>query len=142
MNHFAAEVYAASDGKLAVTPKGTPIYEFRGCTHSGWGENRLTTFWTLKLVGRFAEKMEICKGNRMFIAGAEVRIVEFQRKDGSKGSSPELILGVGSNISLIDVKPRRLEPEELPIPTTPQPEQPTSGHVHTGVANTDDNCPF
>lgn len=105
MNNLSAELYAATPSERTQLPSGTNVLSFRATTHSGYGENRLATFWTVKLFGKLAETLEVPKGQRMFISGGEVRVREFTRKDGeTKGYSPEILLGMGSNITLIDRK--------------------------------------
>ena len=92
-------------GRLAAPPEvkysqgGTAIWSARVAVGYGYGDNKGTTWITIKALGKRAEafgKWTLDKGQQVWGCG-ELQVRDFEAKDGSKGRAVEVrIEQVGS----------------------------------------------
>lgn len=83
-----------ADADCKYTQGGTAIWTARVAVGYGYGDNKGTNWLTVKTFGKRAEglaKLELRKGAQIGGSG-EVQVREFDRKDGSKGTSVEVIV--------------------------------------------------
>lgn len=81
------------DAVLRVTPNGKHIATFSLPAKSGFGENERTSWLQCKMFGAMAEKLSasVLKGAKVTVTG-EFIIEEWQRDDGSKATSPTVLV--------------------------------------------------
>lgn len=81
------------DAVLRVTPNGKHIATFSLPAKSGFGENEKTSWLQCKMFGAMAEKLSasVLKGAKVTVTG-EFIIEEWQRDDGSKATSPTVLV--------------------------------------------------
>lgn len=93
MNILTFTTRFGQDAETKYTPAGKPITTVRCPVESGWGDNKHTSWLTVVLFGERGEKLApyIRKGGKATISG-ELRVREFQRNDGSNGTSVEVIM--------------------------------------------------
>ena len=88
---FAGRLAAAPETKY--TQGGTAIWTARVAVGYGYGDNKGTTWITVKALGKRAEafdKWTLDKGQQVWGCG-ELQVREFDRKDGSKGTAVEVL---------------------------------------------------
>ena len=96
---ITAKVRAARDAELKFTPSGAAILEINAAENhsrkdqSGQWQDTGTTWWRVKVFGKHAETLaeaHIAKGTLLLVTGrSETR--EYEKRDGTKGASLELI---------------------------------------------------
>ena len=93
MNILTFTTRFGQDAEMKYTPAGKPITTVRCPVESGWGDNKHTSWLTVVLFGERGEKLcpHMRKGGKATISG-ELRVREFERNDGSKGTSVEVIM--------------------------------------------------
>lgn len=93
MNILTFTTRFGTDAETKYTKAGKPITTVRCPVDSGWGDNKHTSWVTVVLFGERGEKLapHMRKGGKATISG-ELRVREFQRNDGSKGTSVEVIM--------------------------------------------------
>lgn len=93
MNILTFTTRFGTDAETKYTPAGKPITTVRCPVDSGWGDNKHTSWVTVVLFGERGEKLapHIRKSGKATISG-ELRVREFERNDGSKGTSVEVIM--------------------------------------------------
>jgi single-strand DNA-binding protein len=93
MNILTFTTRFGQDAETKYTPAGKPITTVRCPVESGWGDNKHTSWLTVVLFGERGEKLcpHMRKGGKATISG-ELRVREFERNDGSKGTSVEVIM--------------------------------------------------
>lgn len=93
MNILTFTTRFGTDAETKYTQAGKPITTVRCPVDSGWGDNKHTSWVTVVLFGERGEKLapHIRKSGKATISG-ELRVREFQRNDGSKGTSVEVIM--------------------------------------------------
>lgn len=93
MNILTFTTRFGQDAETKYTPAGKPITTVRCPVDSGWGDNKHTSWLTVVLFGERGEKLcpHMRKGGKATISG-ELRVREFERNDGSKGTSVEVIM--------------------------------------------------
>lgn len=81
------------DGELKTTQGGTDVLTVRCPIESGWGDKKHTSWITAVLFGKRATGLapHIQKGGQATIWG-ELRVREYDRKDGGKGTAVECIV--------------------------------------------------
>ena len=81
------------DGELKTTQGGTEVLTVRCPVESGWGDKKHTSWITAVLFGKRATGLapHIQKGGQATIWG-ELRVREYDRKDGGKGTAVECIV--------------------------------------------------
>ena len=87
-------------GRLAAPPEvkysqgGTAIWSARVAVGYGYGDNKGTTWITIKALGKRAEafgKWTLDKGQQVWGCG-ELQVRDFEAKDGSKGRAVEVLI--------------------------------------------------
>lgn len=111
MATITAKVRAAQDAELKFTPSGAAILEINAAENhsrkdqSGQWQDTGTTWWRVKVFGKLAETLaeaHISKGTLLLVTGrSETR--EYEKRDGSRGSSLELI---ADDVAIIPQAPR------------------------------------
>ncbi len=93
MNILTFTTRFGTDAETKYTQAGKPITTVRCPVDSGWGDNKHTSWVTVVLFGERGEKLapHIRKSGKATISG-ELRVREFERNDGSKGTSVEVIM--------------------------------------------------
>jgi single-strand DNA-binding protein len=81
----------ARDPELKTTNSGTSLVSVTIPVETGWGDNKLTTWWRVVMFGKRAEVVakHLRKGKWATFTG-EVSVREYTKKDGSKGASAEM----------------------------------------------------
>lgn len=122
------------DGELKTTQGGMDVLTVRCPIDSGWGDKKHTSWITAVLFGKRATGLapHIQKGGQATIWG-ELRVREFDRKDGSKGTSVECIV---DKIDLQGGKSEGKDGEDKKVATKPQQSYADNS---TGF---DDDIPF
>lgn len=109
LNVYTATGHLGTDAETRYSASGTAIWSARVAVATGYGDNAGTNWLSVKSFGKRAEgltKLVLAKGSRIGFSGAlEVR--EFERKDGTKGTSVECI---ANDIALLDGKPKDAQP--------------------------------
>lgn len=109
LNTYVATGRLGADADTKYASSGTAIWSARVAVGYGYGDKGGTNWITVKTFGKRAEgltKLALAKGSRVGFSGAlEVR--EFERKDGTKGTSVECI---ANDIALLDGKPKDAQP--------------------------------
>jgi single-strand DNA-binding protein len=93
MNILTFTTRFGQNAETKYTQAGKPITTVRCPVDSGWGDNKHTSWVTVVLFGERGEKLApyIRKSGKATISG-ELRVREFQRNDGSNGTSVEVIM--------------------------------------------------
>lgn len=92
LNSYAFTGRLGADAETRYTNNGTAVWSARVAVGYGWGDNKGTNWITVKAFGKRAEGLEklgLVKGAQIGGAG-ELQVREFDRKDGSKGTSLEV----------------------------------------------------
>lgn len=103
---------AAQDAELRFTPSGSTVWEVNVAENHRYKDKQTgewrdsgTTWWRVKAFGRAAEALaeaNLSKGTLLLISGrSETR--EYEKRDGSRGSSLELI---ADDVAIIPQMPR------------------------------------
>lgn len=112
--------YITINGRLARNPEsrttnnGHTLVKLTVPTDSGWGDNKLTTWWTITFFGKSAERaaQHLQKGQRVTITGkASVR--SYEKRDGSTDFSADVD---GYDWSFAGPKPQAEDDRPLPPP--------------------------
>ena len=93
-----------ADAEAKYTPSGTAIWSARVAVGYGWGDNKGTNWITVKAFGKRAEglaKLDLAKGAQIGGSG-ELQVREYDRNDGSKGTSVEVTV---NDVALLGGKP-------------------------------------
>ena len=90
----------------------TPVVNF-DIAVDNLGQDAGTTFISCKAFGKVAQNINsFCvKGSKVAVAG-RIQQRNFMRKDGSKGSTYEVIC---DSVEFLDTKAKDEEPEEIPV---------------------------
>ena len=94
----------AAEPETRYTASGTAIWSARVANGYGYGDNKGTNWLTVQVFGKRAEslaKLELAKGAQVGVTG-ELRVREYDRKDGSKGTAVEVS---ASDVALLGGKP-------------------------------------
>ena len=79
------------DPEQRNTNSGTAITRFSVAVDTGWGDNKITTWWNVAIFGRSGEAaaQHLRKGSWVFVSGVP-SVREYQKKDGGMGWSAEV----------------------------------------------------
>lgn len=91
MNVFTFSGRCAADAELRSTGSGEQVLSFRVANDVGWGERKHTNWIDCNYWGKRAAAVAgmIRKGDKITVSG-EVKLVEFQRRDGTPGAKMEV----------------------------------------------------
>ena len=81
-----------ADLELQTSANGTDYIQFNVAVNKGYGEQEHANFYQCVLFGKASERISkagVKKGSLLFITG-DLDIVEFTRKDGTKGMIPKI----------------------------------------------------
>ena len=104
LNNYSFTGRLGADAETKVTQSGTTIWSARVGVGYGYGDNKGTNWLTVQAFGKRAEglaKLELAKGAAIGGSG-ELRIREYDKKDGSKGYAHEVSV---NDIALLGSKP-------------------------------------
>jgi len=92
INAFTASGRLGSDMEVSYTPSGKCIGSVNIAVESGWGDNKKTSWVTLKVLGERAQKLSqyLTKGSQVSFTGEFV--YEEWEKDGVKRGKPVVIV--------------------------------------------------
>ena len=113
LNSYNATGRLGADAETKYTTSGTAIWSARIAVGYGYGDNKGTNWLTVKAFGKRAEglaKLDLAKGAHIAVSG-ELRVREYDRKDGTKGTSVEVI---ATDVHLIGSKPDGQRSESRP----------------------------
>lgn len=94
LNNYSFTGRLGADAEVRYTSSGTAVWSARIAVGYGYGDNKGTNWVTVKAFGKRAEglaKLELKKGTQIGVSG-ELRNEEFDRKDGGKGYSLEVLV--------------------------------------------------
>ena len=104
LNNYSFTGRLGADAETRYTGSGTAVWSARVAIGYGFGDNKGTNWVTVKAFGKRAEglaKLELKKGAQIGGSG-ELRNEEFDRKDGGKGYSLEVLV---NDVVLLGGKP-------------------------------------
>lgn len=110
LNTFNCTGRLGANAESRSTAGGTAVWSARIAVGYGYGENKGTNWLTVLVFGKRAEglgKLNLEKGAQIAVSG-ELRVREYDKKDGSKGTSVEVN---ANEIHLIGSKPDGARPE-------------------------------
>ena len=110
-----------ADAETRYTKSGTAVWECRLAVGYGYGDNAGTNWLRVSAFGKRAEglaKLALTKGAQISVTG-ELRVREYDRKDGTKGTSVEVN---ANGIELLGGKRDERAPSK-PVKDCPQPER-------------------
>lgn len=123
LNNYTCTGRLGADAEVRYSASGTTIWQCRLAVGYGYGDNAGTNWLRVSVFGKRAEglaKLELTKGAHIGVTG-ELRVREFDRKDGTKGTGVEIN---ANDVALLggkrDSEPR--EPTRRPVQDCPQPE--------------------
>ena len=108
---FTGRLGAPAETKYATS--GTAIWSARVAVGYGYGDKKGTNWITAKMFGKRAEglaKLDLEKGTHVAVTG-ELQVREYDRKDGTKGTSIEVN---ATDVHLIGSKPDGARSESRP----------------------------
>lgn len=87
MNVFTFDGRVGADAELRTTQSGEQVLSFRIANDIGFGDRRTTQWIDVSYWGKRAAAIAsyVRKGDRIMVSG-EVKLEEFQRRDGTPGS--------------------------------------------------------
>lgn len=112
LNTYSFTGRLGADAETRYTGSGTAVWSARVAVGYGYGDNKGTNWITTQVFGKRAEslaKLELTKGTQVAVTG-ELRVREYDRKDGTKGTSVEVN---ASDVHLIGGK-GEAKPESAP----------------------------
>lgn len=85
---FSAASKLSREPKMQYTPQGTALTFISFPVHSGFGDNRKTTWVSAALFGKMAESanQHLSKGSKVFVVGEVSGINTYDKNDGSTGA--------------------------------------------------------
>ena len=91
MNVFTCTTRLYKDAEQRFTSGGDSIVSFKGAVDAGFGQNKTTSWIRFNLWGKRGESVApyLKKGQLVGVSG-EASLREYDKKDGSKGSSLEV----------------------------------------------------
>ena len=131
LNNYSCTGRLGADAETRYSASGTTIWSCRLAVGYGYGDNAGTNWLRVSAFGKRAEglaKLELTKGALIGVTG-ELRVREYDRKDGTKGTSVEVN---ANDIALLGGKRDERAPSK-PVKDCPQPDQ---------GGFTDDDIPF
>lgn len=94
LNTYAFSGRLAAEPEMKYSQGGTAIWSGRVAVGYGYGDNKGTSWITIKALGKRAEafgKWSLGKGRQVWGSG-ELQVREYDRKDGTKGTSVEVLI--------------------------------------------------
>lgn len=94
LNSYSFAGRLAAPPELKYTQGGTPIWSGRVAVGYGYGDNKGTTWVTIKALGKRAEafgKWTLDKGQQVWGCG-ELQVREYDKRDGCKGTAVEVLV--------------------------------------------------
>ena len=93
-NHASATIigHLGADGETRKTTKGTTVFSARMAVNTGYGDNKVTTWWKVSAFGKNAETLEkfnLSKGDVIGFVGEPYQR-SWKDKDGNEKLSLEL----------------------------------------------------
>lgn len=143
MNKITATGRIAADAEVRYTPAGDAIANFRVASDVGFGDKKVTNWFSCTIFGKRGEALapHLSKGTQVTIFG-QLTLREWTNKEGAKQISPDIRIdeielqggkkdsnGHGDNAPPREHKPQR-----------PAPNKPQSGGDR--FADMDDDIPF
>jgi single-strand DNA-binding protein len=138
MNQLNAIGNLGADPETRFTKSGKAVSSFRMAITSGWGDNEKTTWINCVVWGREDKPHGLIpylqKGTKVGITG-EIVLREFDRNDGTKGQSLDVIVRNFQPLS------GQRDPDQAQrSPAESMPEKMTAEEIHNG--GMDDDIPF
>lgn len=133
LNTFTCTGRLGADAETKYTGSGTAIWTARIAVGYGYGDNKGTNWLTVQVFGKRAEglaKLDLAKGAQIAVSG-ELRVREYDRKDGTKGTSVEVS---ATDVHLIGGKPEGQRQQR-------QESKPAHADASNGFAD-DETIPF
>lgn len=125
LNVYICTGRLGADAETRYTANGSAIWQCRLAVGYGYGDNAGTNWLRVSAFGKRAEglaKLELTKGAHVAVTG-ELRVREYDRKDGGKGTSVEIN---ATDIALLGGRPEGKR-EAAPTRAKPQPESAGGG---------------
>jgi len=137
LNNFCATGHVAADAELKYTEKGTAVCQFNYAVQSGYGENRLTSWYECTVWGEKAEKVHtfIRKGSFLAVTG-ELTMLERADKAGIKKIYPKCRV---VDVTLLD---KRSEGDNLKPASEPKKADGYQPEPSGSFEDFEDNIPF
>jgi len=138
MNSWSFSGHCAADAESRFTPSGDAVVSFSVGVKSGFGDRATTTWARCQMWGKRGEAVSqyLVKGQLVGVTG-EVTLREYDKKDGSKGSSLEVRV---NDLTLLGKREGGEQsapaPQQRQAPA-PKPQQPSGG-----FGEFDDSIPF
>lgn len=113
LNSYSFTGRLGAPAEVKYTQSGTAIWSARVAVGYGYGDNKGTNWLAVQAFGKQAEglgKLELAKGAHIGGSG-ELRVREYDKKDGSKGTSVEVNV---REIALLGGKPEGERQERAP----------------------------
>ena len=105
-----------ADFELKKSNKNVPYLSFDIAVTKGYGNNRHTVFlqcWAFHEIAQRIESANVRKGSNIMISG-DLDVVDFERKDGSKGKANKVIIQDWNFISEEKNHEKKVRVEEAP----------------------------
>ncbi len=104
------------DPETRTTAKGHSMVKLTIPTETGWGDNKVTTWWSVTFFGKTGERaaQHLCKGQRVTITG-KAGVRTYEKRDGSQGFSAEVD---GYDWSFAGPKPQADDAAPAPKPSS------------------------
>jgi single-strand DNA-binding protein len=134
LNTYSFTGRLGADAETRYTSSGTAVWSARVAVGYGYGDNKGTNWITAQVFGKRAEslsKLELTKGTQVAVNG-ELRVREYDRKDGTKGTSVEVN---ASDVHLIGGKGEAK-------PESSAPRQQRQAPAGNDVPPDEDDIPF
>jgi single-strand DNA-binding protein len=115
MATFVAQGKLSKEPKMQYTPQGTALTFLSLPVHSGYGDNRKTTWVSVSVFGKQAEACNqyLSKGSEVFVTGEIGEISTFEKSDGSTGAELRVKAHQVDFLSKAEKKDDTFEPEEF-----------------------------
>lgn len=118
LNNYSFAGRLAAEPELKYSQGGTAIWSGRVAVGYGYGDNKGTTWITIKALGKRAEafgKWTLVKGQQVWGCG-ELQVRDFEARDGSKGRAVEVLIEQFGSAVQGDDGQRQERPQRKPEP--------------------------
>ena len=112
LNSYSFAGRLAAEPELKYSQGGTAIWSGRVAVGYGYGDNKGTTWITIKALGKRAEafgKWTLDKGQQVWGCG-ELQVRDFEARDGAKGRAVEVLIEQFGSAQMAEAPSRRTEP--------------------------------
>lgn len=91
MNSITFDGRLAADAELRYTPGGEPVLSFRVASDIGYGDKKVTNWFSCQVWGKRGESLKqyLTKGQQVTVYG-QLSLREWQDKEGIKRLSPDV----------------------------------------------------